>query len=218
MIDVPYNPDRSEYLAPHGDDYLPCLICGRLCNLNAVDTAMVHLHGGGSIIVFDFEAVQMDVAADLGFKPIGPDCWSLHPELHPYRDGGPHTIYQDIPHKLVFDPAFPEALRRAWQVGQGWEKWEDRRQGIAKTRSVSWEPATAGTGVRYTLAVLDDVLRFYVTYSNQAGFVTGVDRMLLAYVYYPSAGAAYWRFIPIYGFENQCTSPAHYLVTHGAGL
>lgn len=86
MIPVPYNSNRKvDPMMREG--YEPCLICGRPTNYKRA--AVVHVHGGGAVIVTEEEAASMNPAADLGAQPIGPDCLRRHPELRPYthRDG-----------------------------------------------------------------------------------------------------------------------------------
>jgi hypothetical protein len=74
-------PDYRKNQEKAGD--LPtCVICGR--GIKAQSPKMVHLHDGGSAIVTETEAAELDAAGDMYFYPIGPECLRNHPEIKDY--------------------------------------------------------------------------------------------------------------------------------------
>ncbi|MBX0330101.1 hypothetical protein K2Z83_20750 [Oscillochloris sp. ZM17-4] len=70
---------------PHGDEY-PCLVCGRGHSMNT--SVLLHIHGGGTLIVTEVEATTLNAAGreaeDMHGYPVGRACLRNHPELHPY--------------------------------------------------------------------------------------------------------------------------------------
>jgi hypothetical protein len=66
-------------------DRTPCVICGKGIKQPRY---YVHVHHGGTHVVTEAEAAQLNDAGrdgfDLDFLPIGPDCLRAHPEYRPY--------------------------------------------------------------------------------------------------------------------------------------
>jgi hypothetical protein len=89
MLAIPHHKSRNKNRLRYGEggsdfDDGRCLLCGKPVN---GDTArMVRVGNGGLSLVTDREA-EADPAGDLGWLPVGPDCWRRHPEIHPYGDG-----------------------------------------------------------------------------------------------------------------------------------
>jgi hypothetical protein len=71
---------------PKGDQY-PCVVCGR----GVSKGWRVHLHEGGSALVTEAEAAELNATghenADMYGYPLGRDCLRAHPELKPYVVG-----------------------------------------------------------------------------------------------------------------------------------
>lgn len=89
MIGIPFHPKYTENSQrSHGKDEqgrgcMPCAVCGRAI---ITETALwwVHIHNGGISFVTDAEAKEMGEGGDVGFYPLGSDCYRRHPELKPY--------------------------------------------------------------------------------------------------------------------------------------
>ena len=73
------NQDRARLTA----GLVPCAVCAKACNQNTA--RWVHECAGGGF------AYPADVHGDsgeagcLGLQAVGPDCWKIHPELHPFE-------------------------------------------------------------------------------------------------------------------------------------
>jgi hypothetical protein len=82
-IEIPYHKDYHKNKERTGNgEYPPCIVCGR--GIKASDPAMVHVHHGGTHLVTEERAAQLNPAADMYLFPIGPDCLKRHPELKPF--------------------------------------------------------------------------------------------------------------------------------------
>lgn len=82
MIAIPYSPHFSDNLSRNRNaDALPCAICGKAV---IKPRYWVHVHAGGLNLVTEEEAATLDTAADMGFFPVGRDCYWQNPELRPY--------------------------------------------------------------------------------------------------------------------------------------
>jgi len=70
----------------NGDDP-PCAICGKGVK-RGNEAGMVHIHGGGGVIVTEEEARERNArdgdGGDLGGFPVGRECLRNHPEIAPY--------------------------------------------------------------------------------------------------------------------------------------
>jgi hypothetical protein len=53
-------------------DHLPCVLCGKPVEVVKYE---VHLHHGGSALVTEEEAAQLDDAGDMGCYPLGQNCY-----------------------------------------------------------------------------------------------------------------------------------------------
>jgi hypothetical protein len=80
MIDIPRHENFSKNADKCGDA-MPCVVCGKPCPTSPFS---VHVHGGGSDLVTEEEAKNLDDAGDLGWYPIGRNCLKQHPELKEY--------------------------------------------------------------------------------------------------------------------------------------
>lgn len=80
MVRIPFHPRYIENRDRCGVAY-PCVVCGKGI---VKPRYMVHVHNGGLDLVTEDEAAQLSEAADLGWNPLGRDCYRKHPELHPY--------------------------------------------------------------------------------------------------------------------------------------
>lgn len=80
MIRIPFGPRYAENRDRRGDA-TPCIVCGKAVTNPRF---MVHVHNGGGHVVTEEEAATLSEAADLGWYPLGRDCWRKHPELQPY--------------------------------------------------------------------------------------------------------------------------------------
>ena len=85
-LDQLRSPNYSKNLAYVKGAY-PCVVCGKPV---PNPRYMVHLHGGGGVLVTEEElpallqSGELTENADLYFYPIGQDCLRQHPELKPY--------------------------------------------------------------------------------------------------------------------------------------
>lgn len=89
MIKIKYheNMERNlnKYPCRNGNEW-PCIFCGKRVNIRTAKF-WVRVGNGGTHIVSDKEQVALGPASDLGMNPVGADCWKVHKEAHPYRDG-----------------------------------------------------------------------------------------------------------------------------------
>jgi hypothetical protein len=72
----------------YGQNSDPCAVCGRPTHNNSKTRHWIHEHCGGGRAVTNEQAKELDSASDLGYQPIGADCWRKHPELHPFEVDG----------------------------------------------------------------------------------------------------------------------------------
>lgn len=80
MIRIPSHPRFYENRDRYGAA-TPCVVCGKGVTH---PRWMVHVHNGGLDLVTEEEAATLSDAADLGWHPLGSDCYRKHPELQPY--------------------------------------------------------------------------------------------------------------------------------------
>lgn len=59
----------------------PCVLCGKPVKNVRYE---VHLHRGGSHVVTEKEALNLDLAEDMGMYPLGSECYRSCPEIRPY--------------------------------------------------------------------------------------------------------------------------------------
>jgi hypothetical protein len=84
MIDRPLSPKyhkNIERTNAYAAGKTPCAICGCAIDDTKADMA-VHLVEGG--LHLGKEGDEFDAAGDVGWYPIGPDCYRQHPEIHDY--------------------------------------------------------------------------------------------------------------------------------------
>lgn len=101
MIKIPFSPDYSKnrHRYNQSDNNQPCIICGKLVK-DQNNRYSVHVHNGGTYLVTEEEAANLNDAGDCGMYPIGPDCLRQHPELRPY-------VHDSKPSKRTQKPATP---------------------------------------------------------------------------------------------------------------
>jgi hypothetical protein len=74
MIAIPYSPHYSDNLSRKTDkDALPCAVCGKAVSRPRY---WVHVHLGGSHIVTEEEAAELDTAADV-LTPGQVSSWKI---------------------------------------------------------------------------------------------------------------------------------------------
>jgi hypothetical protein len=82
-----------------GSDETPCIVCGKGCKN---PQWMVHLSDGGMYIVTEQEAQEMNDNLEMGWWPVGTDCYRNNPEIRPYAVKQP-TIKASDWKRLYFD-------------------------------------------------------------------------------------------------------------------
>lgn len=81
MLKITSNADYAKHARKARGEYNPCIICGRPAGATA---KFVRVHNGGSVVVTEAEAAQLNPFGDMGMQPIGLKCLKLHPEIEAY--------------------------------------------------------------------------------------------------------------------------------------
>jgi len=149
MITVPKHPDYSKNSAKPSEHY-PCVVCGKPASNPRY---MVHLHNGGSTIVTEDEAEQLDPAGDMSLYPLGSDCLKKHPELKPYAQDQRvkldwKALYADLYRQTCGDERAPESAvmddaRRRQEVLNSYKNEPEDIEDVMERQRLHWEDRRA---------------------------------------------------------------------------